>query len=101
MILVGSGLYFIGFMTNDIYLNSNPLKLISFWQMTFILFTYSLIYIHYVAMPFLVTYNYELGKSISQISLVMSVFNLAILVMTIAAPVFPKLFDREPAYGYS
>lgn len=101
MILVGSGLYFMGFMTKDIYLNSNPLKLISFWQMTFLLFTYSLTYINDVAKPFLVTYNYELGRSISQINFVMSVFNLAILVLTIAAPMLPRLFEREPAYGYS
>ncbi|UZD21254.1 histidine kinase [Algoriphagus halophytocola] len=100
MILVGSGLYFIGFMANDLYLNSNPLKLVSFWQMTFILFTYSLTYIHYVAMPFLVTYNYELGRSISEINHVMNVLNLAILVLTIAAPMLPRLFEREPAYGY-
>ncbi|WP_223275883.1 hypothetical protein [Algoriphagus aquimarinus] len=101
MILVGSGLYFVGFMTNDLYLNSNPLRLISFWQMTFILFTYSLTYINFVAMPFLVTHNYELGRSMFQINLIMSVFNLAILLLTIASPKLPKLFEKEPSYGFS
>lgn len=101
MMIVGSGLYFVGFMTNDQYLNSNPLRLISFWQMTFILFTYSLTYINYVAMPFLVNNNYDLGRSMFQINIFMSVFSLAILMLTIASPKLPKLFEREPSYGFS
>ncbi|WP_225586846.1 histidine kinase [Algoriphagus sp. Y33] len=101
MILVGSGLYFVGLISNEAYLNSNPMRLTSFWQMTFILFTYSLTYINDVAMPFMVTYNYELGKSMSQINSIMSVFNLAILVLTIASPKLPNLFEREPSYGFS
>ena len=101
MILVGSGIYFVGLISNEAYLNSNPMRLTSFWQMTFILFTYSLTYINDVAMPFMVTYNYELGKSMSQINSIMSVFNLAILVLTIASPKLPKLFEREPSYGFS
>lgn len=101
MILVGSGLYFVGLMTNDRYLNSNPLRLTSFWQMTFILFTYSLTYINDVTKLYLVTYNYELGKSLSYTEIVMDVFNLAILMLTIASPKFPKLFEREPSYGFS
>ncbi|WPR74786.1 histidine kinase [Algoriphagus sp. NG3] len=101
MILVGCGLYFVGLMTNDRYLNSNPLRLISFWQMTFLLFTYSLTYINDVAMPFMVSYNYELGKSMYQINNVMIVCNLTILVLTIASPKLPKLFEREPSYGFS
>ncbi|MCE7057769.1 histidine kinase [Algoriphagus sp. AGSA1] len=101
MILVGCGLYFVGLMTNDTYLKSNPLRLVSFWQMTFLLFTYSLTYINDVAMPFLVTYNYELGKSMYQINEVMIVCNLAIFVLTIASPKLPNLFEREPSYGFS
>ncbi|MDR7129966.1 hypothetical protein J2X69_002312 [Algoriphagus sp. 4150] len=101
MILVGSGLYFVGLITNDAYLNSNPLRLTSFWQMTFILFTYSLTYINDVAMPFLVTYNYELGNSIYQLAMAMICFNLAILTLTIASPKLPKLFEQEPSYGFS
>lgn len=101
MILVGSGLYFIGLMTNETYLNSNPLRLASFWQMTFILFTYSLTYINLVTKLYLITVNYELGKSLMLTEWVMGVLNLAILVLTIAAPKLPKLFEREPSYGFS
>tara|TARA_R110002012_G_scaffold286864_2_gene478698 strand:- start:20156 stop:20914 length:759 start_codon:yes stop_codon:yes gene_type:complete len=99
MILVGSWLYFVGLMKNDAYLNSNPLRLTSFWQMTFILFTYSLTYINDVSKPYLVTYNYGLGISLSQTETVMGCFNLAILVLTIASPKLPKLFEKEPFYG--
>lgn len=101
MILAGSCLYFFSLISNDAYLNSDPLKLTSFWQMTFILFTYSLTYINYIAMPLLVTFNHELGRSLDQIHLIMGILNLAILVLTIASPKLPKLFEPEPSYGFS
>ncbi|WP_296705149.1 histidine kinase, partial [Algoriphagus sp.] len=65
MILLGSGLYFIGLITNDKYLETTPFRLVSFWQMTFILFTYSLTYINYVAVLYLFEINPQLGRSIA------------------------------------
>ncbi|WP_425636931.1 histidine kinase [Algoriphagus yeomjeoni] len=96
MILVGSGLYFIGLITEDNYLNSNPFKLLSFWQMTFILFTYSLTYINSVALLYLWNINKELAISLMQINRVLGVINLSILVLWVASPSLTKIFEIEP-----
>lgn len=98
MILVGSGLYFIGLITNDKYLNANPLRLLSFWQMTFILFTYSLTYINSVSITYIYSVNKQLGMSLFQIDWVMGVLNLSIFVLKIASPKLSGIFEKEPYY---
>lgn len=98
MILVGSGLFFIGLISNDKYLDKNPLRLLSFWQMTSILFTYSLTYISSVSLAYLLSINEQLGMSLFQIDWVMSVLNLTIFVLKIASPNFPSLFEKEPVF---
>lgn len=99
MILVASGFYFIGMMTNEKYLNTNPLRLLSFWMMTFILFTYSLTYVTSVSLIFLYTNYPQLVISLLHIDLVMGVLNKLILLLAIASPKFPKLFTEEPFFG--
>lgn len=101
MILVGCGLYFIGFITQDKYLSVNPLRLLSFWQMTFLLFTYSLTYINSVSLTYIYSVNKQLGMSLFQIDWVMAVLNLAILVLTIASPKLSRFFEKEPYYESS
>ncbi|MBN3581197.1 histidine kinase [Algoriphagus aestuarii] len=100
LILLGSGLYFIGLMTNEQYLSTNPLRLLSFWQMTFILFTYSLTYISSASLMYLYTNYPQLLASLLKIDWVMGVLNLAILVLTVASPRFPHLFEREPYFEF-
>ncbi|SFB61059.1 histidine kinase [Algoriphagus aquimarinus] len=97
MMVIGIGLYFIGLITDEAFLNSNPVKLISFWQMTFLLFTYSLSYINSIALEFFLTFNEDLGRSLLQIDIVMGVLTKIILVLTLVSPNFPKLFEREPS----
>ena len=98
-ILVASGLYFIGLISNDNYLESNPLRLLSFWQMTFILFTYSLTYINSVALLYLWNINKELVASLMTIDRVMGIINLSLLGMTLISFKFNTIFDSEPNYG--
>ncbi|WP_296704489.1 histidine kinase, partial [Algoriphagus sp.] len=98
MILLGSGLYFVGLISNNRYLDANPFKLVSFWQMTFLLFTYSLTYINSVALLYLFEVNPQLGMGISYIDVVMGIFNSAVLVLIIASPLLPRLFEQEPFY---
>ncbi|SIN98690.1 histidine kinase [Algoriphagus halophilus] len=98
MILIGSGLYFMGLITNQYYLETEPLRLISFWQMTFLLFTYSLTYISSVAYLYLYEFNPDLGQSISQIDMYMGIINIGILILIIASPLLPNVFLREPLY---
>ncbi|MHA7129601.1 histidine kinase [Algoriphagus namhaensis] len=98
-ILIGCGLYFLGLISDDGYLNSNPLKMISFWQMTFLLFTYSLTYINSVSLTYLYSVNPQLGMTLIKIDWVMSLTNLAIFILIVASPKLPRLFETEPYYG--
>lgn len=99
LILIGSGLYFIGMITHDRYLDSNPLRLVSFWQMTIILFTFSLNYISSVTLLYLYEVNPVLGKALQDISYVMWLCTLGVLIVTIASPLLPGIFEKEPSYG--
>lgn len=101
LMLVGSGLYFIGLITNEKYLEVNPLRLLSFWQMTFILFTYSLTYISSNSVAYLYSVNKQLAMSLFQIDWVMGVLNLSILVLTIASSKLSGIFEKEPYYASS
>ncbi len=99
LILISCGLYFIGLITDEKFLNSKPLKLISFWQVTFFMFTYSLTYINWVSMVYLYEVNPDLGISLMSIDRVMGIFNLLILVLILAVPRLPNLFQKEPYFG--
>lgn len=101
LILIGSGLYFIGMITHDQYLESNPLRLVSFWQMTIILFTFSLNYISSLALLYLYEVNPVLGKALQDISYVLWLCTLGVLIVTIASPLFPRIFEKEPTYEFS
>jgi len=98
MILIGSGLYFINMITHERYLASNPLRLPSFWQMTFIMFAFSLSYISSVALLYLYEVNPVLGKALQQIGDGMIIINLVVLTLSIASPLLPRIFENEPSY---
>jgi hypothetical protein len=99
LILIGSGLYFIGMITHDQYLERDPLRLVSFWQMTIIFFTFSLNYISSVALLYLYEVNPVLGKALQDISYGMLLCTLGVLIVTIASPLLPGIFEKEPSYG--
>jgi len=101
MILIGSGLYFIGMITVEQYLASNPLRLVSFWQMTFIMFANTLTYISAVALMYLYQVNPVLGKNLQEFGLAVQLFNLGVLTLTIASPFLPGIFEKEPYYEFS
>ncbi|WP_339874902.1 histidine kinase [uncultured Algoriphagus sp.] len=100
LILIGSGLYFIGLISQEDYLASNPLKLISFWQMTLIMFTFTLTYIFWVSLLYLYSVNPVLGKALQQMGNVILITNLAVLTLTVASPLLPGIFEKEPTYGF-
>ncbi len=99
LILIGCGLYFIGLITDDKYLNSEPIRLLSFWKVTFILFNYSLTYINSVSLAYVYSINEDMADSLIIVDMLLSVINLAILVLILASPNFPRTFQREPYYG--
>lgn len=97
MILIGIALYFMGLISNEQYLSINPVRLISFWQMTFFMFTYTLT--HFVSVSTLFIYeNYpSFLVPLLEINRVMGILNLFILVMLCASPHYPNLFEKEPS----
>lgn len=101
MILIGSGLYFIGIITEEEYLVCNPMRLPSFWQMTFVMFTFSMTYISSVALMYLYQVNPVLGKALQNVGIVMKFLTLVILALSIASPLLPRIFQKEPSYEFS
>lgn len=101
MILIGSGLYFIGLITVEQYLIRNPLRLLSFWQMTFIMFAFTLSYISSVALLYLYQVNPVLGKTLQELGMAVQLFNLGVFTLTIASPLLPTIFEKEPSYEFS
>lgn len=96
MILFGSALYFTDLITHPSYLNSNPLRLTSFWQMTAIIFMFTLSYISSVALIYLYEVNPVLGSALQAIGIYLEILTLAVLTISIASPLLPNLFDEEP-----
>src|SRR5690606_22306983 len=99
MILFACGLYFIGLITNEKYLQSNPLRLLSFWKITFLLFNYSLTYVSSVSLLYLYRENPSLGRILFEIGTVLTIMNTSIFVLLVAAPFLAKYFDREPYHA--
>lgn len=100
MILLGCAIYFIDLISNKQYLEKNPLRLLSFWQMTTIMFTFSLSYISSVALLYLYQINPRLGEFLQNFGTIMYFFTLAILTLTIVSPLLPNIFEEEPSVKF-
>lgn len=98
MIVVGSAIYFISLITQKEFLEKNPWKLLSFWQVTSMLFTFTLTYISSVTLLYLYEVNPVLGRSLQSINLVMIITTLGILTLIIASPLLTNTFEKEPYY---
>lgn len=96
LILVACGIYFLQLMTDNSYLYANPLRLISFWQVTILLFTYSLTYIFSVSLIYLYNINPELSRFLVFLNRLMGTLNQSVLILMIASPRLTKIFDQEP-----
>lgn len=98
MILIACGLYFIGMITTDNYLNSNPIRLVSFWATTLLLFDYSITYIYTVSLFYLYQVNPTFGASLGGVVNVINLINTSALLLLIASPYLSKVFDKEPFF---
>ncbi|EAZ82198.1 hypothetical protein [Algoriphagus machipongonensis] len=96
MILIGSGLYFIGLISNEQYLNSKPIRLNSFWIMTLLLFTYALTYINSVARIYIYEFNPQTALSLAHIDRILGILLRLTLLLIIISPFLPRVFDKEP-----
>lgn len=97
-ILTGCGLYFMSFMTDDRYMESNPLRLASFWQVTFILFYHSVIFLKTVSQKYLWSENYAFGNSLEFINTVIWILILGAMLLTYASRFSTLNLDKEPSY---
>lgn len=96
MILISCGLYFIDLITNKNFLATNPLRLLSFWQMSFLLFTYSLTYINSIARMYIYQISPQLALSMGHIDRILGISLRSIFLLIIISPLIPKAFDAEP-----
>ena len=96
LILIACSFYFIQMMTDPSYLEVNPKRLLSFWQVTILLFTYSLTYIYSVSLVYLYNLNPELTENLANVSRILGILNQSILIAMIASPRLVNLFDQEP-----
>ncbi len=97
-ILIACGLYFLSFMTDDNYIDANPLRLPSFWQVTFILLYHSVVFLKTVSQNYLWTENYSFGKSLEFINTVIWILILGAMVLTYVPPFFKLKLDKEPSH---
>lgn len=96
MILAATALYFFALITNEKYLESKPLRLLSFWQTTIFLFCYSLTYLNSVSRVYIYNINPQLARNLAELDRVFGVLFKLMLLVIIISPFIPKAFDPEP-----
>ncbi len=97
-ILISCGLYFMSFITDDSYLESNPLRLASFWQVTFILFYHSMIFLKTVSQKYLWAENMDLYKSLNYINTILWLFIMITMLLSYSTDSLKLKLEREPNY---
>lgn len=93
-ILISCGLYFMSFMKEDSFLESNPLQLASFWQVTCIFFYFSVVFLKTVSEKYLWEELPELGRSIMYINIILWI----LILMTMTLPLLNLKFEKEPSH---
>ena len=95
-LIIASGLYFLEFITGDIYIEINPLRLFAFWQVTFILFNYSAIFLLFISQKYMWQNYYSLYTSLTKINIILSIITLLVLLMTLAVPSLNWNYEKQP-----
>ncbi|WP_373400516.1 histidine kinase [Algoriphagus halophilus] len=96
LILIACGIYFLQMISDPSFLRANPLRLLSFWKVTILLFTYSLTYIFSVSIIYVYNINPELSEFLVLLNRLMGILNQSVLILIIASPRLTHLFDQEP-----
>jgi hypothetical protein len=95
-LIIASGSYFIMFITDDVYMDINPLRLFSFWQMTFILFNYATVFLFSISSKYLWQNYYSLYTSLTKINIILAIITLLVLLMTLAVPSLNWNYEKQP-----
>lgn len=97
-VMISCGLYFISFMNKDVYLGINPLRLFSFWQVIFILFYFSLIFLKTISEKYIYELDKSFAMSLAYINPAMWILIMTIFVLTIIAASMQWEFEIEPIH---
>jgi hypothetical protein len=87
-LIICSGLFFIDLISNDYYIELNPLILWEFWYITLILFQSAILFMSDVSHTYLTTENQSIYYFFNTISMVLYVLILSLFVIQIASEVF-------------
>jgi hypothetical protein len=99
LILISCGIYFISFMTDNNFLQSNPLRLASFWQATFLLFYYSAIFLKTISQQYLWTYMADFSKSLNVINTSLWILLMITMILPLTASSFKLNLEKEPSHA--
>jgi hypothetical protein len=98
LVLISCILFFISLMKDPVYLEVNPLRLLSFWQVTVILFYYSLTFLTNNSAEYLWKTQPSLAVSLNWINVFLGIISLMAIVIIIAAPNLNIKLEKEPTY---
>ncbi|MDF2156617.1 hypothetical protein [Algoriphagus sp. CAU 1675] len=96
--IIASGIYFIDLLTSPDYLDINPLEQFSFWQATFILFYFSMIFLIQVAFNYLWANYPDLLTSLYHFPRILSILSSVTLVATLASYKLKWKSDKQLIY---
>ena len=95
-VIIACGIFFIDLITSDYYLELNPLKLPSFWQITLILFQHTMMFLTEISFDYILSISNALLLSLYKISQTLYVLLLIVFVFSIGEPLFNKK-NKVPA----
>jgi hypothetical protein len=95
-LIIASGGYFIMFLQEDVYLEVNPLRLFSFWQVTFILFNYSVLFLLQISQKYMWENHYSLFRSLTYINMGFGIIILLVFSATLAWPCLKWNYENQP-----
>ncbi len=96
-LIIASGAYFILFLTENAYLEINPLRLFSFWQVTLIMFNYSIVFLLLISQKYMWQNYYSLFYSLNYINMVLGIGVLVVFLATIAWPSLKWNYAEQPS----
>lgn len=82
-VIIACGLYFIELISHPAYLEINPIKSLSFWQVTVILFNYTIVFLLEISFNYIISVSMNLMASLLKISMFTWILVLCCFLVTI------------------
>jgi len=82
-VIISCGLYFMELISHPDYLEVNPLKAFSFWQVTVILFNYTIEFLLEISFNYIISISMNLMASLLKISMITWILILCCFLVTI------------------